>query len=89
MWNKTNCFLPTRFKNTYFYSSYSQINGNSFVWEVENVDNLIFESYLMNFSLYIAKEIKIVMIDNAGFHSTKNIEITENIYLLNLPLYCT
>jgi transposase len=27
------------------------------------------------------------VIDNAGFHSTKNIEIPENIHLLRIPLY--
>jgi len=77
-----------RFKNTYLYGSYSPINGNSFVWEVEGVDNLIFESYLKYFSYYKPEEFKIVVIDNAGFHSTKNIEIPENIYLLNIPPYC-
>jgi len=28
------------------------------------------------------------VIDNAGFHSTKNIKIPPNIYLLNIPPYC-
>ena len=27
------------------------------------------------------------MIDNAGFHSTKNIEVPDNIYLLRIPPY--
>lgn len=31
--------------------------------------------------------IKIVVIDNAAFHATKNIEIPENIYLLRIPPY--
>ena len=69
------------------YGSYSPINGDSFVWEINGVDNTIFESYLKNFSLYKPDEFKIVVIDNAGFHSTKNIEIPENIFLLNIPPY--
>lgn len=27
------------------------------------------------------------MIDNARFHSTKNIQVPDNIYLLNIPAY--
>jgi len=51
------------------------------------VDTAIFESYLNHFSAYKPKEYKIVVIDNAGFHSTKNIEVPENIYLLRIPPY--
>ena len=77
-----------RFKTTYLYGSYSPINGNNFVWEIEGVDTKIFEAYLFHFSKYKPKEYKIVVIDNAGFHSTKNIEIPDNIFLLRIPPYC-
>jgi transposase len=76
-----------KFKTTYLYGSYSPINGDSFVWEINGVDTTIFESYLKHFSEYKPKEYKIVVIDNAGFHSTKNIEIPENIFLLRIPPY--
>lgn len=76
-----------RFDTTYLYGSYSPINGNSFVWEINGVDTEIFESYLKHFSQYKPKEYKIVIIDNAGFHSTKNIEIPDNIFLLRIPPY--
>lgn len=75
------------FKTTYLYGSYSPINGNSFVWEINGVDSAIFESYLDHFSKYKPKEFKIVVIDNAGFHSTKNIAVPDNIYLLRIPPY--
>lgn len=75
------------FKTTYLYGSYSPINGNSFVWEINGVDTTIFEAYLENFSKYKPQEFKIVIIDNAGFHSTKNINVPENIYLLRIPPY--
>lgn len=75
------------FETTYLYGSYSPINGNSFVWEINGVDTAIFESYLDHFSKYKPEEFKIVIIDNARFHSTKNIEIPENIYLLRIPPY--
>ncbi|WP_144959846.1 IS630 family transposase [Gillisia sp. Hel_I_86] len=75
------------FKTTYLYGSYSPINGNSFVWEIDGVDTTVFEAYLENFSKYKPQEFKIVIIDNAGFHSTKNINVPENIYLLRIPPY--
>lgn len=75
------------FKTTYLYGSYSPINGDSFVWEINGVDTMIFQAYLESFSKYKPKEFKIVVIDNAGFHSTKNIKIPENIYLLRIPPY--
>jgi transposase len=75
------------FKTTYLYGSYSPINGDCFVLEINGVDTKIFEAYLKEFSLYKPKEYKIVVIDNAGFHSTKNIEIPENIHLLRIPPY--
>jgi len=76
------------FKSTYLYGSYSPINGDSFVWEIDGTDTKIFEAYLQAFSEHHQEEYKVVVIDNAGFHSTKNIDIPDNIYLLNIPAYC-
>ena len=76
-----------KFETTYLYGSYSPVNGDSFVWEVNGVNCDIFERYLKEFSKHKPEEFKIVVIDNAGFHSTKNIEIPDNIYLLRIPPY--
>lgn len=75
------------FKTTYLYGSYSPIDGDSFVWEINGVDTTIFEAYLKAISKYKPDQYKILVIDNAGFHSTKNIEIPENIFLLRIPPY--
>jgi len=75
------------FKNTYLYGSYSPIDGSHFTWEVEGVDSLIFEAYLKAFSMYKPEELKIVIIDNAGFHATKNIKIPDNVKLIRIPPY--
>ncbi len=75
------------FKNTYLYGSFSPINGDSFLWEVEGVSVNIFETYLKAFSKYKPDEYKIVIIDNAGFHSTVNMDIPDNIMLINIPPY--
>ena len=75
------------FKTFYLYGNYSPINGDSFVWEINGVDTAIFEAYLKAFSMHNPKEYKIVVIDNAGFHFTKNIEVPQNIFLLRIPPY--
>ena len=78
-----------KFSSTYLYGSYSPIDGDSFVWEVNGngVSTKLFETYLNALSDHRPKEFKIVVIDNAGFHFTKNIQVTDNIFLLNIPPY--
>ena len=76
-----------KFASTYLYGSYSPIDGDSFVWEINGVSTQIFEAYLQELSLHRPNEFKIIIIDNAGFHSTKNIQVPDNIYLLNIPAY--
>ena len=76
-----------KFKNTYLYGAYSPINGDSIVLEIENVNKDIFHNYLKQLSEHKPKELKIIVIDNAGFHSTKDMEIPNNIRLLRIPPY--
>ena len=76
-----------KFANTYLWGSYSPINGDSFVWEINGVDSNVFEAYLDEFSKQNPREYKIVVIDNAGFHNAQDIKIPDNIYLLRIPPY--
>lgn len=76
-----------RFSNTYLWGSYSPITGDQFVWEIEGVDKKIFQSYLQEFSKYKPEEYKVMIIDNARFHSISESELPENIILLNIPPY--
>ncbi len=75
------------FKNTYLYGCFSPINGDSFVSEIAGVSSEIFYNYLVDFSQHKPKEYKIVIIDNAGFHSLKNYTLPDNIHLLRIPPY--
>lgn len=75
------------FKNTYLYGSFSPINGDSFVYEIEGTTSEIFYKYLEAFSEYKPDEIKIIVIDNAGFHSMKNYTLPSNIILVRIPPY--
>lgn len=76
-----------RFQNTYLWGSYSPITGDQFVWEVDGVNKDVFKAYLDSLSKYKPEEYKIVVIDNAGFHSTKDMETPDNIHLLRIPPY--
>ncbi|OWP82578.1 transposase, partial [Flavobacterium davisii] len=43
---------------------------------------------LEDFSNHKPTELKIMIIDNAAFHSTKDVIIPDNIFLLPIPPYC-
>lgn len=75
------------FKNTYVYGSFSPINGDSFVYEIEGTTSEIFYSYILEFSKYKPEELKIIIIDNAGFHSLTKYEIPDNIKFIRIPPY--
>lgn len=76
-----------RFDNTYLWGSYSPITGDQFVWEINGVDKIIFQKYIEAFSAYNPQEYKILVLDNAGFHTARNFKIPNNIFLLNIPPY--
>jgi hypothetical protein len=75
------------FKNTCLYGSFSHINGDSFVYEIEGTKSEIFYKYLDQFSKDKPEELKIIVIDNAGFYSMKNYELPKNIRLVRIPPY--
>ena len=75
------------FKNTYLYGSFSPLNGDSFVYEIEGTSSEIFYEYLKAFSLHKPLELKIIIIDNAGFHSLTKYDIPSNIKLIRIPAY--
>ena len=75
------------FKNTYLYGSFSPIDGDAFVYEIEGTTSEIFYAYLMDFSMHRPAELKIIIIDNAGFHSLSKYDIPDNIKLIRIPPY--
>jgi transposase len=77
------------FKNTYLYGSFSPIDGNYFIYEIEGTSSEIFYKYILELSKHRANELMIVVIDNAGFHSLQkfNDDIPGNIKLIRIPPY--
>lgn len=75
------------YKWLWLWGCFSPINGQSFYWETPLVSNTIFEGFLKDFSDQNPRELKIIIIDNAGFHACQNICIPENIRLIRIPPY--
>jgi transposase len=62
-------------------------DGDSFVYEIEGTTSKIFYEYLLDFSKHRPTELKIIIIDNAGFHSLTKYDMPENIKLIRIPAY--
>ena len=60
---------------------------SSFVYEIEGTTSEIFYKYIVEFSKYKPSELKIIIIDNAGFHSLSKYEIPDNIIFTRIPPY--
>ena len=81
-----------KYKHSYLYKwlwgSFSPITGESFCMTSDGVCKDLFVKYLEDFSQHKPEELKIIVIDNAAFHSTKHIILPENIILMPIPPYC-
>ncbi len=55
---------------------------------IDGVCKVFFIKYLEDFSKHKPEELKILVVDNAAFHSTKGVKLPDNIVLLNIPPYC-
>lgn len=75
------------YKWLWLWGCFSPVTGDAFYWETSHVGNHIFEGFLNDFSLTNPKELKLLIIDNAGFHACQNITIPENIKLIRIPAY--
>jgi transposase len=80
-----------KYKHSYLYKwlwgSFSPITGESFCMTTDGVSKDLFINYLTDFSKQKPDELKIIVIDNASFHSSKDITLPENIVLLPIPPY--
>lgn len=51
-----------KYATTYLWGSYSPVDGDSIVWEINGVDTKIFEWYLKAFSAHRPQKLKILVI---------------------------
>jgi len=75
------------YKYFWLWGSFSPITGDSHYVISQGVSKNMFVAYLNDLSKLNPKEFKILLIDNAGFHSTKDVVIPNNIALLPIPPY--
>jgi transposase len=73
----------------WIWGSFSPLTGDAFYWETPIVNNNIFEAYLKALGQRTPNKYIILVIDNAGFHASKNISIPPNIKLLRIPAYAS
>ena len=76
------------YKYFWLWGSFSPITGDSHYMIGDGVSKNAFMAYLQDLSLYNPRELKILIIDNAAFHSTKDVQLPANIILIPIPPYC-
>ena len=75
------------FKNFYGYSAVCPFDGNNFSLILPEVNTANFKVYLEAMSeQFLGKQIILIM-DGAGWHKSKELEIPDNINFLHLPPY--
>ena len=83
--------IRDRYKHSYKYfwiwGSFSPITGDAHYMINDGVFKNAFCAYINDLATYKPRELKILIIDNAAFHSTQDIQIPENILLLPIPPY--
>ena len=84
---KPVCPYQHRFKNTWPHGCFSPIDGNSFMLEIENVDAQIFQIFIREFSKQRPDELKILVMDNAAFHTAAAVKYPDNIMPIYIPPY--
>ena len=81
-----------KYKHSYQYfwlwGSFSPITGDAHYMISNGVSKDAFIAYLNDLSLLRPRELKILIIDNATFHSTKDVGLPENVILVPIPPYC-
>lgn len=80
------------YRHSYLYKwlwrSFSPITGESFCMITDGVSKAFFLRYLQDLGEKDPDELKILVIDNARFHSVKGVQLPVNIVLLPIPPYC-
>ena len=69
------------------FGAFSPKDGHNFLLELPYCNTDSFQIFLDRFSEQRPQELKIIILDNAGFHKSKRLKIPDNILLIFLPPY--
>lgn len=90
-WTRRGCTPSVRviqgYKNFYAYSCVSPESGNHFTLFLPETNSEMMSLFLEEFSKEHQGEQVLVILDQAGWHMSKDLHIPENIELLYLPPY--
>jgi transposase len=75
------------FKNFYLYSAVELGTGEHFTLEISHVNTTCLNVFLQELSKNYPKEKILLVIDGAGWHKSKKLEIPHNIEIIYLPPY--
>jgi transposase len=74
-----------RFIYRYCYGLVEPLSGDKFFITAPQVNTLFFEFMLQEFSRQEPQVFKIILLDKAGYHRAKHLQVPENIHLVYLP----
>lgn len=84
---ETTVKVKQGFKNFYMYSSINPNTGEDYSLILSCVDTEMMNLYLKKFSLAYRKESIVLVMDQAGWHKSKQLSIPRNIQIVYLPPY--
>ena len=84
---KIKSFVSAGYKNFYAYSSVSPFTGDSFTLFLPWVNTEMMNLYLKELSSAFQKKRVLIIMDQAGWHCSKNLVLPDNISIDLLPPY--
>ena len=75
------------FKNFYLYSAVEVGTGEHFTLEIPQVNTVCFNIFLQEFSKDYPDDKILLVMDGAGWHKSKKLEVPANIEIVYLPPY--
>lgn len=75
------------FKNFYLYSAVELGTGECFTLEIPHVNTICLNVFLQEFSRNYPNEQILLVMDGAGWHKSKKLEVPHNIKIVYLPPY--
>ena len=84
---RTQVAVKLGFANFYLYSAVEPKTGEHFTLEIPYVNTNYMNVFLEEFSKQYAGEDIILVMDGAGWHKSKNLQVPDNIEIIFLPPY--
>lgn len=84
---RTGVLVKQGFANFYLYSAIDPETGDIFTLEIPYVNTNCMNIFLLEMSKEYADEKIILVMDGAGWHKAKNLQVPDNIEIIIMPPY--